>query len=362
MNLIELAETGLLPDWLIRLGIRRLLAKRLKNLRNAPKNSPESALSDFAKLLRHGPLAIQTDDANTQHYEVPAEFFQLALGPHLKYSSCLFESEDASLAAAEETMLRITCQRAEIENGMSVLELGCGWGSLTLWMAEQFPGSQIAAVSNSASQKDFILRQAKSRGLENVRVITADMREFDIDEQFDRVVSVEMFEHMRNYGLLFQRIGRWLVPDGKMFVHIFCHKTHPYMFETEGASNWMGRNFFSGGIMPAEHLFHEFADDLKVAQQWRVNGKHYWRTCEAWLKNLDDNRAEALTVFQLDHDLAKAKRMVQRWRMFFMACAELFRYNNGEEWFVGHYLFEHAHQMAKPAGTHSLSGPACRAC
>jgi cyclopropane-fatty-acyl-phospholipid synthase len=296
VNMIELAESGFLPDTMIRYGIRRLLAKRLKGM---PADALPST-EQLAKQLAVSPLAVATNSANTQHYEVPAKFFEHVLGPRLKYSSCLFSTPSVSLADAENAMLWLSCERAEIEDGMRILELGCGWGSLTLWMAERFPDCEITAVSNSASQRDFILGRAKSLGVENIRVMTANMRDFEIAETFERVVSVEMLEHMRNYELLFQRISNWLTPTGKAFVHVFCHCQTPYLFESDGASNWMGRHFFTGGTMPSEALFSHFNDNLAIEQQWKVDGLHYWRTCEAWLKNLDRNRAEILTRFCQD--------------------------------------------------------------
>lgn len=336
MNLIDLAERGYLPDAVIRVGIRQLLSRRLNEV------DSRDQLSGFAASLRGSPLAVATDAANQQHYEVPPEFFQHVLGPRLKYSACNFKDQQSTLADAEEDMLRQTCDRAELRDAMRVLELGCGWGSLTLWMAEQYPQSSITAVSNSHGQREFIERRAMERGLKNVRVITADMRAFATDDRFDRIVSVEMFEHMRNYELLLKRVAEWLRPEGKAFVHIFCHRTRPYLFEVDGAANWMGRHFFTGGMMPAEHLLSEFDDDMKVEQQWRVNGLHYWRTCEAWLKNLDQHRAAILARFRQDLSNSAAKVQLQRWRMFFMACAELFRFRDGNEWFVAHYRLQHA--------------------
>ncbi len=340
MNLIEFAETGLIPDPLVRIGIRRLLASRLRSTSASGFTEGGDSITDFTEQLRNSPLAVATDAANEQHYEVPAEFYELVLGPRLKYSSCYFETPQTSLAEAENEMLRQTCSRAGIEDSMRVLELGCGWGSLTLWIAEQFPHCQITAVSNSSSQREFIENRVQERGLSNVQIITADMREFDIDEQFDRVVSVEMFEHMRNYELLFRRVSSWLTPEGKAFVHVFCHRKAPYLFETEGAANWMGRHFFTGGMMPSEDLFGHFDDALAIEHQWRVSGLHYNRTCEAWLKNLDRNRSAILARFGQDLPAGEARKSLQRWRMFFMACAELFRYRSGNEWFVAHYLFK----------------------
>ena len=346
MNFIHLAENGLLPDKLIRLGIRRLLAQRLKGL---PEDY-RSAEKAFAQNLATSPLAVETDLANSQHYEVPADFFLRVLGPKLKYSCCLFDTPETTLADAEQAMLRLTCERAEIEDGSEILELGCGWGSLTCWMAEQFPNSQITAVTNSASQKAFIEKRADKNGLRNVRIIKADVRNFTTNQKFDRVVSIEMFEHMRNYQMLFRRIADWLFPDGKVFIHIFCHRHTPYLFETEGTSNWMGRHFFSGGTMPSENLFRQFEEDLTISNQWQVDGMHYWRTCEEWLKNLDLQRTQILATFRQDLDDREAKRQLQRWRMFFMACTELFRYRQGHEWYVAHYLLQ---KKSHPAALNS---------
>lgn len=340
MGLIDFAEKGWLPDPVIRIGIRRLLGKRLTDSAVSDPNATET----LAKELRNSPLAIETDAANTQHYEVPAAFYQTVLGPRLKYSCCSYEEPCNSLAQAEIEMLRLACDRAELADGMQILELGCGWGSLTLYMAEQYPSAFITAVSNSSSQRAYIESQSEQRGLSNVRVITANMRDFEADSKYDRVVSVEMFEHMRNYELLFSRIASWLTDSGKLFVHIFCHRTTPYLFQIEGEDNWMGCHFFTGGTMPSEALFDQFNADLSVTQRWQHNGLHYWRTCKHWLQNLDRSRSSLLKLFGQDHSPREAKIVLQRWRMFFMACAELFRYREGTEWYVSHYLLEQTKQ------------------
>ncbi len=354
MNTIELAETGWIPDVVIRLGIRRLLARRLREISSADVVAAEEHLADFTARLRSSSLAIATDRANEQHYEVPAEFFERVLGPRLKYSACDFATPEVTLAAAEEEMLRKTTERAEIEDGMRILELGCGWGSLTLWMAQHFPSCTITAVSNSASQRRFIESRARSQGYANIRVVTADMRDFTTDQKFDRIVSVEMFEHMRNYELLLRRISNWLTPEGKAFVHIFCHRETPYLFETDGAANWMGKHFFTGGMMPSANLLSHFDEHLEIEQQWRVGGFHYWRTCEAWLGNLDRNRAALLARLRQDLSAGEAQRHLQRWRIFFMACAELFRYRDGNEWFVAHYLFRNKAASVSTDSTENL--------
>ncbi len=349
-NAISLAEAGLIPDWLVRIGIRRLLAKRLAH-------TPLTDIASFARDLQAGPLAIETNAANVQHYEVDSNFFRAVLGPRLKYSSCLFPTPSTSLAEAEEHMLRLTCERADIVDGMQVLELGCGWGSLTLWMAENYPNCEITAVSNSNSQREYIQHVARERGLAKINLITADMQSFQTDAKFERIVSVEMFEHMRNYALLFSRLAGWLEDDGKVFVHVFCHKDTPYLFETEGEDNWMGRNFFTGGTMPSADLFGQFNNDLKICHQWNVDGMHYWRTCEAWLSNADRYRSVILECLEREPSSSDAKRILQRWRIFFMACAELFRFGKGGEWFVAHYLMEHTFSAEQPATTQQRVSP-----
>jgi len=339
---IELIERGLLPDALVRLGIRRLLRRRLIS---EQAGSCEDRAARFEELLaacRTGPIAVQTDKANEQHYEVPAEFFLRVLGRHLKYSACHFGPGISSLDQAEADALRITCERADLRDGQRILELGCGWGSLSLWMAEHFPGSRITAVSNSASQRAFIETQAVERGLTGLTVVTADINHFTPAdrEPFDRVVSVEMFEHMRNCRLLLERISGWLAPGGRLFVHIFCHRDTPYFFQTDGASNWMGRYFFSGGTMPSDGLLAHFQDHLRLNRRWRWSGRHYEQTANAWLRNLDTARDQIMPVLEATYGRRDARRWLVRWRLFFMACAELFGYHGGEEWWVSHCLFE----------------------
>jgi len=329
---IELAERGLLPDAVTRFGIRRLLQQRL---------SEERALQprdDFRATLQEGPVAPVPEKANEQHYEVPAEFFEAALGARLKYSSAYWPVGVETLDEAEAAMLSLTCERAQLFDGQEILELGCGWGSLTLWMAEKYPNAKITAVSNSASQREFIASRAPS----NVEVITADMNDFEIDRTFDRVVSVEMFEHMRNYAELFRRVARWLKDDGKLFVHVFCHKEHAYPFETDGDDDWMGRYFFTGGQMPSLDLFASVQDSLSPDEAWEVDGTHYGKTSEAWLANMDRRRDEILPVLEKTYGKDDAARWFRRWRLFFLACAELFNYRGGGEWLVGHYRFARA--------------------
>ncbi len=335
-----LLEKNVIPDLLIRRGIRSLVKSRLTEETKVNEEAQAMALLGLIGELKRSPIAINTTDANAQHYEVPARFFELVLGEYLKYSSAYYTANARSLSDAERTMLELTATRAQLRNGQRILELGCGWGSLTLFMAERFPGSEIVAVSNSASQREHIMARAKSKGLTNVSVITADMNDFVAEGLFDRVVSVEMFEHMRNYAALLQRVASWLVPSGKLFVHIFSHIRFSYPFEIRDETDWMARYFFTGGIMPSDDLLLHFQDHLSIRERWRVDGTHYQRTSEDWLANVDANRDEILDIFSQVYGQENALKWLVRWRLFFMACAELFGFDHGRQWIVSHYLFE----------------------
>lgn len=332
---IDLAERGWLPDPAIRAGIRSFVRGRLKE-----QQAGEASAASLAERLREMPIAVEAATANRQHYEVPSVFFSRVLGHRLKYSCGYWPREVTTLDTSEDAMLALTAERAGIEDGMEVLDLGCGWGSLTLWLAERQPRTRVVAVSNSAGQRRFIAQQAELAGLDNVEVVTADINHLDLPGRFDRVVSVEMFEHARNYARLLGRIRGWLRPHGSLFVHIFCHHDRPYLYEEDGASNWMARNFFSGGTMPSAGLLSHFQDDLRLDRSWWLDGTHYARTAEAWLANLDRHRGEVAEIFARFHHLQDVPRVIQRWRMFFLACAEMFAFADGREWGVGHYRFE----------------------
>lgn len=338
---VEAVERGLVPDRVTRLAIRRLCRARLREA--APTENGSSAGAAFWQSLHSGPIAPVPEVANQQHYELPAEFFGLVLGPHRKYSCCFWPTASATLETAERTALELTCAQAQLADDQDILELGCGWGSLSLWMAERYPTSRITAVSNSASQRHYIEAQARARGLSNLRVVTADMNWFAPTDQqqrpmqFDRVVSVEMFEHMRNYELLLSRIHGWLRPGGELFVHVFCHRQLAYPFETRTDADWMARYFFTGGLMPSADLLPRLGHRFELIKQWSWEGGHYQRTAEAWLRNLDTWRNELAPILRATYG-DDAQRWLQRWRMFFLAVAELFGFAHGREWHVAQYL------------------------
>jgi cyclopropane-fatty-acyl-phospholipid synthase len=336
----DLLARNLLPDAVIRLGIRNLLGRKIREETRIDAVAQGEALAAFVEELKSSPIAVKTAAANEQHYEVPTEFFQHVLGPRMKYSSGYWPGESTTFAESEEAMLALTCGRAELADGQDVLELGCGWGSLTLWMAETYPGSRITGVSNSATQKLHIESEAARRGLRNVRIVTADMNVFEAgDGAFDRVVSVEMFEHMKNYRLLMAKVARWLRPDGRLFVHIFTHREFAYHFEGRDPSDWITRYFFEGGTMPSDDLLLYFQDDLSILRHWRLSGTHYQRTSEAWLERMDANEAAITPILERTYGVEQAAKWRAYWRVFFLSCAELWGFRAGNEWLVSHYLF-----------------------
>jgi cyclopropane-fatty-acyl-phospholipid synthase len=338
-TVLDWTERGLVPDSVIRAGIRRLCRQRLKDIGADDIETSGRVMETFVEQMNQSAIALVPDLANEQHYEVPPEFFAEVLGDHAKYSCCFWGEGIETLSQAEAEALRVTCERAGIEDGMSVLDLGCGWGSLSLWIAEHFPACTVTSVSNSTPQGDHIRGLARKRGLDNITVLTEDMNHFDAGGQYDRIVSVEMFEHMRNYRKLFRRVSTWLKSDGRFFMHIFVHRNTPYEFLDQGPSDWMGRHFFSGGIMPSDDLPLRFQEHLRLIRRDRWNGQHYEKTSNAWLANMDGRKERIMPILAATYGQTDAERWFQRWRIFFMACAELFAYEEGRQWFVSHYLF-----------------------
>jgi cyclopropane-fatty-acyl-phospholipid synthase len=337
----RLLEHNLFPDRLIRWNIRRRHAATLRREEALEAAvGREAYLRAFTDRLRASPIAVETAAANEQHYEVPTKFFQTILGPRLKYSSGYWLTPVSTLAESEEAMLALSCERGRMADGLEVLELGCGWGALSLYLAERYPQSRVTAVSNSRTQKAHIDAEAARRGLTNVRVITANMAHFEPGQQFDRIFSVEMFEHMRNWPALFARIASWMRPDAVFFLHIFAHHRFAYLFDAADEHDWMSRHFFSGGMMPSDDLVEQCAEHLRVTGHWRVDGTHYQRTLEAWLAKMDAAQARVENIFARTYGPSQVTRWWVRWRVFFMACAELFGYRGGSEWIVSHYALE----------------------
>ncbi|WNM60244.1 SAM-dependent methyltransferase [Candidatus Nitrospira neomarina] len=340
---LSFTDRDWLPDLLIRCSIRHLVRQRLSEISYENGAELASLKTAFISKMSRSDIAIDPDKANAQHYEVPPDFFRLVLGPHLKYSSGFWHPGGTSLAEAEESGLLETSAHADLHDGQSILDLGCGWGSLSLWMASRYPHSHITAVSNSHTQKAYIDAQAQQRGLHNIHVLTCDMNGLNLEQaQFDRVVSVEMFEHMRNWSHLFDRIHDWLKPDGRFFMHIFVHRAVPYTFEVRDESDWMSRYFFTGGMMPSDDLPLDIQNPFRLVNRWRWDGTHYKRTANAWLGNMDFHRESLWPLFIETYGKQNAGLWWVRWRIFFMACAELFGHREGQEWWVSHYLFEKA--------------------
>ena len=337
---VDWTETGLVPDSVIRAGIRRLLDRKLKEIHATDVEKAAIIKNRFVQMMGESPIALVPHLANEQHYEVPAAFYSEVLGRNRKYSCCYWPTGVEDVDSAEDAALQVTAERAGIEDGMKILDLGCGWGSLSLWIAEHFPTASVTSVSNSQSQHDYIVRAAENRGIENIDAQVCDMNDFAAPGTFDRIVSVEMFEHMRNYPELFRRISSWLEPDGRFFMHIFCHRTTPYEYIDRGPSDWMSRHFFSGGIMPSADLPMRINGDLSIERHWQWNGNHYARTLRAWLDKMDARKDAVMPILEDTYGRDQADRWRMRWRIFFMACEELFAYNGGREWYVSHYLLK----------------------
>ncbi|MEI7998153.1 MAG: cyclopropane-fatty-acyl-phospholipid synthase family protein, partial [Candidatus Omnitrophota bacterium] len=329
-----LLERGLLPDAIIRFGMRQLLRQKLLDESKGGLEAVQKRKTKLIEDMRKAPIAVNTKDANEQHYELPTDFFQMCLGKNLKYSSCYYALDTEILDQAEDDMLAITCKRAELQDGQRILELGCGWGSLSLFMATMFPNAQITGVSNSKTQKAFIDEQAQKRGLKNLKIITCDMNVFEISDTFDRVVSVEMFEHMRNWQELFKKISGFLKKDGKLFFHIFTHRQYAYFYDAQDEGDFIGRYFFTGGIMPSDSLPLYFQEHLRIERHWCVPGVHYAKTSEAWLENMDSNKEKIMPILKTTYGPKDYIKWWHYWRIFYMACAELWGYKKGAEWIV----------------------------
>jgi cyclopropane-fatty-acyl-phospholipid synthase len=327
-------QRGLLPDAVLRAGSRVGVHTRIRREARGGVEAQEARLRALVERMSSGPIAEEVATANEQHYELPAEFFGLFLGPRRKYSGCLWPDGVRDLAGAEEAMLELTCARAGIQDGMRVLDLGCGWGSLSLWVAEHYPNATVLGVSNSNGQREWIEAEAQRRGLTNLEIRTQDVNDFEPGATFDRVVSLEMFEHMRNWAELLRRISTWLEPDGRLFVHVFSQRRLPYLFE----STWAAERFFTAGLMPSHDLMSFFQRDMLLEQRWVVPGTHYARTLAAWLANLDTNREEALRILGRFNPPSAARRLLATWRLFLISTEEIWGWRSGDEWLVSHYL------------------------
>ena len=328
----RIGERAPLPDAMIRAGIEFFCGRTARSL---ARTDPGAEI-EFARGMNEHPIARNTQDANAQHYELPAEFFNLVLGPQRKYSCCYYSDAAASLAQAEERALQLTAEHAGLRNGQDILELGCGWGSLSLWMARAFPDSRITSVSNSRSQREFIENEARLSQIRNLRIVTCDVNRFSPADRFDRVVSVEMFEHMSNWRALFERVRSWMKPGGRFFMHVFTHKRIPYRYQSDDKADWIAQYFFTGGLMPSHGLTRCFPDLFEVEDDWMWDGTHYERTALDWLSNFDARQSEIMPVLRRVYG-DDAPLWNRRWRLFFLATAGMFGYAGGREWGVSHY-------------------------
>jgi cyclopropane-fatty-acyl-phospholipid synthase len=337
---VRLVQTNLVPDWLIRWGVRVILRNSTRRLYAQGVGARDAERRALIEKLKRSPIAVHTEDANRQHYEVPPKFFELVLGKWLKYSCCYWPDGVETIDEAEEAMLRLTCERARLEDGMAVLDLGCGWGSLSLWIAERYPNCRAVAVSNSEPQIAYIEARCREKGLSNVEGLVADVNDLEIDRRFDRILSVEMFEHMKNYERLMAKIASFLRPGGMLFVHIFSHRQFAFEFQADDPDDWMAQTFFSGGTMPSDDLLLHFQRDLCLVGHWRIGGTHYARTLRAWLEKLDRHQPEVRQVLAETYGHDQQTRWLVNWRLFFLACEETWGLRNGREYLVSHYLFE----------------------
>ncbi len=341
---MKLIETNLVPDWLLRAAIRTIIETSTRQRYRISREDREAERLALLDRLRQSPIAVDADEANRQHYEVPAEFFHLVLGARKKYSCCYWPEGVHLLDQAEDAMLQLTCERAQLEDGMNILDLGCGWGSFCIWVAEHYPNSRVLAVSNSRTQKEYIDAQCRQRNIRTVETLTADVTHLQLDRRFDRIVSIEMFEHMKNYEWLMSNLADCLKPGGKLFVHIFSHREFAYEYDASNPTDWMAQTFFTGGLMPSDDLLLHFQRDLILSGHWRMSGQHYARTLHAWLNQLDRRELEVRKVLAGAYGLEKETLWLVNWRLFFMACEETWNLRHGEEYLVSHYLFDKRQQ------------------
>jgi len=334
----QILDYGIIPDTVVRMGIRTLLDQRLRESNRGSAEANVEAKLKYVKRLKEMPIAINTQDANRQHYEVPTEFYQVCLGARLKYSSALFPPGCTSLNEAENHMFETYCNRAQVKDGLEILDLGCGWGSLSLYLAEKYPNAKITGLSNSATQREHIMQIAQTNGFKNLQIVTSDINVAELNQKFDRIMSIEMFEHMKNYQKLLEKVSSWMKDDGMLFIHIFTHKEYAYDFAQD--DGWMATHFFTGGTMPSDDLLLYFQDHVTLVDHWFLNGTHYGKTSEAWLVNTDKHSQQILRIFEKTYGKEDARMWLYRWRIFFLSCAELFNYKNGDEWGVSHYLFK----------------------
>jgi cyclopropane-fatty-acyl-phospholipid synthase len=334
-----LLDKNIIPDWDLRLAIRHLNRMRLNQEAEATPELQRQKLTAYVRELRSSEIAVHTTEANEQHYEVPTKFYELVLGARRKYSCCYWPAGVASLDQAELSMLALSTERARVADGHSILDVGCGWGALSLYLAETFPNSKVTGISNSRTQREYIMGQAVARGLTNVEILTANMITFEAPAQYDRIVSVEMFEHMRNYEKLLEKVSRWMKPDGLLFVHVFSHFRYAYPFAIKDGTDWMAEHFFTGGQMPSDDLLLYFQKDVTCLDHWLLSGTHYEKTARAWLQNMDQHKDEILQEFKAVYG-NEALAHFSRWRIFFLAVEELWGFSGGKEWTVSHYLFE----------------------
>jgi cyclopropane-fatty-acyl-phospholipid synthase len=336
---LRLVERDVVPDAVLAAAIRLRIARRVAREGAGTEEERSERFRRLVQRLRQAPIAVATEAANEQHYELPPRFFELVLGPRRKYSSAYWPPGVTHLAEAEDAMLELYADRAGLADGQRVLELGCGWGSLCLWLAERHPRSTVVAVSNSHGQRRHIEAEAARRGLTNLEVVTADVNDFSPDATFDRVVSIEMFEHMKNHRELLANIATWLSDDGELFVHVFSHRTLAFEFDADDPRDWIGRWFFTGGLMPSDDLLLHLQDDLVVVDHWRLDGTHYARTLRAWLERLDRHRDAVEPILAATYGPADAARWWVRWRLFLLVSAELWGWRDGHEFCVSHYRF-----------------------